>query len=114
MEAVTQLKDGTHYITYKSIGGIIDFRFFVGNNDPESVVQRFNLINGRADIPPFWSFGYHQCRWGYANISQLRTVISRFESLDIPLDTVWSDLDYMIDSEVFTIDEKRFPLAEMK
>lgn len=38
MEAVTQLKDGTHYITYKSIGGIIDFRFFVGNNDPESVV----------------------------------------------------------------------------
>lgn len=32
----------------------------------------------------------------------------------MPLDTLWSDLDYMVNSEVFTIDETRFPLNRMK
>jgi alpha-glucosidase (family GH31 glycosyl hydrolase) len=86
----------------------------VGDGNPESVIERFNAYNGRADVPPFWSFGYHQCRWGYADVGQLRAVAGNFSRLDIPLDTLWSDLDYMVDSEVFTLDERRFPPAEMR
>lgn len=31
----------------------------------------------------------------------------------MPFDTIWSDIDYMIDYEDFTIDESRFPLDRM-
>ena len=48
-------------------------------------------------IPPFWSFGFHQCRWGYQNSSDLLEVLSRYESNKIPLDTIWTDIDYMLD-----------------
>jgi alpha-glucosidase len=34
MDAVTQIRNNTHYITFKSIGGIIDFRFFLGDSNP--------------------------------------------------------------------------------
>jgi alpha-glucosidase (family GH31 glycosyl hydrolase) len=33
---------------------------------------------------------------------------------NLPLDTLWSDIDYMIDYEDFTIDENRFPLNRLK
>lgn len=114
MDAVTQIRNNTHFITFKSIGGIIDFRFFLGDSNPEALIERFGFYNGRADLPPFWSFGYHQCRWGYADIGQLKAVISNFQKHGIPLDTLWSDLDYMVNSEVFTIDEAKFPPAEMR
>ncbi len=37
-------------------------------------------------------------------------VIYNYEKNDLPLDTIWSDIDYMIDYEDFTIDEERFSL----
>lgn len=44
----------------------------------------------------------------------LQDVIKGYESNDLPLDTIWSDIDYMVDYEDFTIDESRFPLDQMK
>lgn len=64
-------------------------------------------------MPPFWSLGFHQCRWGYRNVSFLEDVIKGYESNNIPLDTIWTDIDYMIDYEDFTIDETKFPLDRM-
>ena len=41
-------------------------------------------------------------------------MLKGYESNNLPLDTIWSDIDYMIDYEDFTIDENRFPLDRMK
>jgi alpha-glucosidase (family GH31 glycosyl hydrolase) len=113
MDVVKSTKDNKHYVTYKVIGGVFDFRFFLGEQNPEATIERLNAYNGRAEIPPFWGFGFHQCRWGYNNISVLEGVISNYEKNGLPLDTIWSDIDYMVDYEDFTIDENRFPLDRM-
>jgi alpha-glucosidase (family GH31 glycosyl hydrolase) len=68
MDVIKSTKDNKHYITYKVIGGVLDFRFFLGEQSPETTVERLNFYNGRTPIPPFWSFGFHQCRWGYKDI----------------------------------------------
>jgi alpha-glucosidase (family GH31 glycosyl hydrolase) len=114
MDLIKSTSNNKHYITYKIIGGVLDFRFFLGEQSPEVTLEKMNLYMGRSAIPPFWGLGHHQCRWGYKNVSYLEKVLENFEKNDLPIDTIWSDIDYMIDYEDFTIDEERFPLDRMK
>lgn len=37
----------------------------------------------------------YACRWGYANISVLEQVIANYSAAGLPLETVWSDIEYM-------------------
>lgn len=65
-------------ITYKVIGGVLDFRFFLGEQSPESTVEKLNFYSGKAELPPFWSFGFHQCRYGYPNADKLLDVLANY------------------------------------
>lgn len=51
---------------------------------------------GKSQIPPFWSLGFHQSRRGYSDVSALEKVIQGYEKNGLPLDGIWSDIDYMI------------------
>jgi alpha-glucosidase/alpha-D-xyloside xylohydrolase len=58
--------------------------------------------------------GFHQARFGYKDIAAYREVILGYKSNGLPLDTLWFDIDYMLNYEDFTIDESRFPLPELQ
>lgn len=84
-------------MSYKKIGGIIDLKFFMSehNGSPESVFKLYHEYLGGYMIPPFWSLGYNQCRWGYKSINDLEYVLEGFKKNNLPLDTMWLDIDYM-------------------
>ena len=71
MDIIKSTNGSEHYLTYKVIGGVFDFRFFIGEDNPEMTLLKLNRYIGRSAIPPFWSLGYHQCRWGYKSVSNL-------------------------------------------
>ncbi len=73
------------------------------------IVESFRQLIGRSYIPPKWAFGYGQSRWGYKCEEDIRTVVKGYRENNIPLDSVYMDIDYMERFKDFTIDEGRFP-----
>ncbi len=69
---------------------------------------------GRVELPPLWSLGYHQCRWGYASQKEVLEIAREFDLRALPLDALWLDIDHMQGFRVFSWEAERFPApAEM-
>ncbi|XP_040327680.1 putative maltase-glucoamylase 2 [Herpailurus yagouaroundi] len=98
-------------ITYRTIGGILDFYVFLGNT-PEQVVQEYLELIGRPFLPPYWSLGFQLSRRNYGGINGLRKVVDRNRGAGIPYDVQYSDIDYMEGGKDFTIDKEAFPHLE--
>lgn len=53
-------------LEYNVIGGVLDFYFLAGSEtDPTQVAKQYAEIVGTPAEVPYWSFGLHQCRFGY-------------------------------------------------
>lgn len=84
-------------------------RYYFTPGPPAKSLRTYSELTGRPPLPPKWSLGYHQCRWGYKNADQVRDVVQGFKERDLPLSAVHLDIDYMDGYRIFTVDEGRFP-----
>ena len=86
--------------------------YIIGQDKPAEIVREFREIIGQSYIPPFWAFGYQQCRWSYHNAEAVENVIKGYDEANIPLDCVYLDIDYMERYKDFTINKEAFPNFE--
>ncbi|KZV75261.1 glycoside hydrolase family 31 protein [Peniophora sp. CONT] len=100
-------------VQYRMLGGTFDFYFFSGPT-PVAVVEQYGQFVGLPAWIPYWSLGFHQCRWGYVNISETRDVVQSMRDAGIPLEVMWNDIDLYHDLRDFTSDPERFPPEEMR
>lgn len=81
-------------ITWRAIGGSFDLYFFSGPSQPE-VTRQYQDVIGYPAMQQYYTYGFHQCRWGYENWSVVEDVVNRYTDAGIPLETIWTDIDYM-------------------
>ena len=96
------------HLMLQSLAGNNDL-YIVSGPTLRDVVRNFATLTGRADVPPLWSLGYHQCRWGYKTSAEFRALRENFEKFDIPVSALWFDIDYMDEYRVFTWDRVDLP-----
>ena len=94
--------------TWRTLGGNIDLYFYSGPTIEQAAKSYQNSTIGLPAMQQYWTFGYHQCRWGYNNWSEVEAVVNNFERFQIPLETQWNDIDYMYQLRDFTSDPNRF------
>ncbi|KAJ0051153.1 hypothetical protein NL108_014607, partial [Boleophthalmus pectinirostris] len=95
-------------ITWRTIGGVLDFYLFLGP-EPASVVQQYLEVVGRPAMPIYWALGFHLCRWGYKTSNATWEVVKSMRDYGIPQqDVQWNDIDYMERCLDFTYDPVNF------
>ena len=73
------------------------------------ILGQYTELTGRAELPPVWALGYHQCRWHKYTQAEVLELGAKHRELDVPLDTLWLDIDYMDGYRVFTWNDELFP-----
>ncbi|KAA8564855.1 hypothetical protein EYC84_010626 [Monilinia fructicola] len=101
------------YLEYNTLGGVFDFYFLAGP-DPIELSQQYAQLVGLPTMMPYWGFGFHNCRYGYQDAFAVAEVIYNYSKAEIPLEVMWTDIDYMDERKVFTLDPERFPLEMMQ
>ncbi|KAE8148210.1 putative alpha/beta-glucosidase agdC [Aspergillus avenaceus] len=110
---IDKTTDGKQYLEYNALGGIFDFYFFTGSNPKEASIEYSDIV-GLPAMQSYWTFGFHQCRYGYRDVYQVAEVVYNYSKAGIPLETMWTDIDYMDRRRVFTLDSDRFPVDKMR
>ncbi|KAJ5899750.1 hypothetical protein N7495_004494 [Penicillium taxi] len=101
-------------LTWRTLGGSFDLTFYSGPSQAE-VTKNYQVSTiGLPAMQQYFTFGYHQCRWGYENWSVLEDVVNNFERFEIPLESIWNDIDYMHGYRNFDNDQNRFPYSGAK
>ncbi|NXW01415.1 LYAG glucosidase, partial [Fregetta grallaria] len=104
MEVALQPAPG---LTWRTIGGVLDFYIFLGP-DPNMVIQQYQQVIGFPAMPPLWALGFHLCRWGYGSSNETWKTVRAMRNYQIPQDAQWNDIDYMDGYRDFTVDPQKF------
>ncbi len=91
-----------------SAGQELDLYVLAGPT-PHEVLRRYADLTGYAPLPPLWSLGAAQSRWGYKSADEIRSIIAGYREHDLPLDGIYLDIDYMDAYKVWTWDKSRYP-----
>ncbi|GFQ90813.1 lysosomal alpha-glucosidase [Trichonephila clavata] len=104
MDAVLQ---PTPAISLRTIGGVLDFFVMLGLS-PSDVVEQYTSIVGRPFMVPYWSLGFHLCKYGYDSLDNTNETLQRNLDKGVPIDVQWNDIDFMKRYLDFTYDPVNF------
>ncbi|EDL13567.1 mCG15104 [Mus musculus] len=92
----------TPALTYRTIGGILDFYMVLGPT-PELVTQQYTQLIGRPAMTPYWALGFQLSRYGYKSDAEISDLYSAMVAAEIPYDVQHVDIDYMDRKLDFTL-----------
>ncbi|CAD2222220.1 alpha 1,3-glucosidase [Angomonas deanei] len=95
------------FVLWEAEVGVTDL-FLIPGPTPAEVQRRHAFLTGSTFLPPYFSLGYHQCRWNYLSINDCLAVDEGFDLHSIPYDVLWLDIEHTNKKEYFTWDSDEF------
>mgnify|MGYP001019767283 CR=1 FL=1 len=81
----------------------------IGGPTIATVLAAYGRLAGTTPLPPLWSLGFQQSKWGYSPAAKVREIADGFRSRRIPADGIWLDIQHMDGFRSFTFDPATFP-----
>ena len=91
---INNTAESGQYLEYNTLGGVLDF-YFVAGPSPIDVSKQYAEIAGLPAMMPYWGFGFQNCRYGYQDAFDVAEVVYNYSQAEIPLEVMWTDIDYM-------------------
>jgi alpha-glucosidase len=95
-------------LTYDAAGGDADIYVF-GPADPATLSAEFVRLTGRQPLPPAWTLGFLQSRFGYESFDHVHRTLERFEAEQLPVHGVVFDVQWLEDHVNLRWDPTNFP-----
>jgi len=96
-----------------ALGPSLCFQVYAAES-PKELLKSLRQTLEDPGMPPLWSLGFHQSRWGYKHSDEVTRLIEQFREKELPLDVVHLDIDHMSDYRTFSFSESRFPEVEQQ
>lgn len=94
--------------SFRSEGGTMSYYFIKGEEIADQL-RRYSWLTGRQPIPPKWSLGYIQSKFGYETEQQARGVVDTLRNKDFPTDVLVLDLQWNEHMGDLSWDRDAFP-----
>lgn len=86
--------------------------YFFGGSTIAQILKDYTALTGRTPMPPLWSMGFQQSRWGYESQQQILDIARTFRDKKLPADVMVSDITYMDNYKIFTWNPTSFGNAK--
>jgi len=107
------------YLSYITLGGQIEVYFFISGTAKE-VIQDYQRVFGKPQLPPFWALGWQEASQTVYNATynadnqlNLMRTVAHYREHGLPLDTVYLDQNHMSKQRNFDIDPSMIVNATM-
>ena len=100
-------------LIFLSESGIFDFSFFASLK-LEHYYKSMNEYIGQTPIPNIFALGYHQSRFSYEDLEEVKIIDDKFDKYEVPYDSIWLDIDHTDNKKYFHYDIKKFPKEKTK
>ena len=95
-------------LAYDSPGGDADVYVF-GPGDPATLLAEYVRLTGQQPLPPAWTLGFLQSRFGYESFDHVHTTLERFETEQLPVHGVIFDVQWLEDHVNLRWNPTHFP-----
>jgi alpha-glucosidase (family GH31 glycosyl hydrolase) len=76
--------------SYRAAGGELTFFLIAGETVPDQL-EMYTWLSGRQPMPPRWSLGYLQSKYGYHDETEARAMVETMRAKQIPCDAIIID-----------------------
>lgn len=66
--------------------------YFIGGDSYAGILDKYTDLTGKHALPPLWSLGYIQSKYGYNNENEARNIVNELKNDGFPLDALVLDL----------------------
>ena len=93
-DSANYLFDEQGWVTSRRDAKHQDWYLFAYGHEYRAALADYSKVAGAAPMPPRYTFGYWWSRYWQYSDSELRDIISRLRSIDIPVDVLIIDMDW--------------------
>ena len=88
------LMDENWWVTPREAKNYIDWYIFAYGHEYKKALNDYTKVAGVAPLPPRYTFGYWWSRYWQYSDSELKDIVDRLRSIDIPVDVLIIDMDW--------------------